>query len=124
MIFFDVRKAFDTVPHLPLLQTFEELGLDNYLLRWLKNYLFNRTQYVAVEGADSHILPVLSGVPQGSVLGPLLFICYINEVASAISSSSQINLFADDVVLYRIIHAIFCRLSSATTRRRLCHIMY
>ena len=71
--------------------------------RWLKNYLFNRTQYVAVEGDESHILPVLSGVPQGSVLGPLLFICYINEVVSAISCSSQINLFADDMVLYRII---------------------
>ncbi len=57
-------KAFDTVPHLPLLHTFDDLGLDNYLFRWLKNYLFNRTQYVAVEGADSHILPVLSGVPR------------------------------------------------------------
>ena len=103
MIFFDIHKAFDTVPHLLLLHTFEELGLDKYLLRWLKNYLFNRTQYVAVEGDESHILPVLSGVPQGSVLGPLLFICYINEVVSAISCSSQINLFADDMVLYRII---------------------
>ena len=103
MIFFDVRKAFDTVPHLPLLHTFEELGLNTYLLRWLKNYLFNRAQYVAVEGADSHTLPVISGVPQGSVLVPLLFICYINEVVSAISGSSQINLFADDMVLYRFI---------------------
>ena len=103
MIFFDVRKAFDTVPHLPLLHIFEELGLNKYLLRWLKNYLFNRTQYVAVEGADSHRLPVISGVPQGSVLGPLLFICYINEVVSVISDSSQINLFADDMVLYRFI---------------------
>ena len=66
--------------------------------RWLKNYLFNRTQYVAVEGADSHILPVLSGVPQGSaVLGPLTM--FINEVVSAISDSSQINLLADDMVL-------------------------
>ena len=102
-VFFDVRKAFDTVPHLPLLQTLDKLGLDKYLLRWIRNYLLHRTQYVAIEGCESQSLPVISGVPQGSVLGPLLFICYINDVTTVVSSGSEINLFADDIVLYRII---------------------
>ena len=102
-VFFDVRKAFDTVPHLPLLQTLDKLGLNKYLLRWIRNYLFQRAQYVAIDGCESQSLPVVSGVPQGSVLGPLLFICYINDVTAVISSGSEINLFADDIVLYRII---------------------
>ena len=56
-----------------------------------------------MDGYDSHNLPVISGVPQGSVLGPLLFITYINDVSTVISHGSKINLFADDVALYRVI---------------------
>ena len=66
---FDVRKAFDTVPHLPLLESMEKLGLNGYLLRWIRSYLLYRSQFVAVEGCNSCTLPVISGVPQGSVLG-------------------------------------------------------
>ena len=62
-VFFDVRKVFDTVPHLPLLQTLDKVGLNKYLLRWIRNYLFQRTQYVAVDGCESQSLPVVSGVP-------------------------------------------------------------
>ena len=102
-VFFDVRKAFDTVPHLLLLQTLDKLGLSKYLLRWVRNYLLQRIQYVAIDGCESQSLPAISGVPQGSVLGPLLFISYINDVTSVISSGSEINMFADDIVLYRII---------------------
>lgn len=58
---------------------------------------------MAIDGCESQSLPAISGVPQGSVLGPLLFICYINEVTSVVSSESEVNLFADDIVLYRII---------------------
>ena len=72
-------------------------------MRWLGNYLTNRSQYVGIDGQDSHNLPVVSGVPQGSILGPLLFITYINEVATVISDESKINLFADDIALYRVI---------------------
>ena len=103
VIFFDIRKAFDQVPHQSLLQQLQHMNLDPYLLRWLCSYLSNRSQFVAVEGEKSNILPVVSGVPQGSVLGPLLFIMYINDVASVVSPESEINMFADDIALYRII---------------------
>ena len=103
MVFFDVSKAFDTVPHIPLLDTLKELNIDKYILRWIESYLFKRSQYVAVEGFDSSLLPVVSGVPQGSVLGPLLFITYINNVISVVSNESELNLFADDIVLFRVI---------------------
>ena len=105
VVFFDISKAFDTVPHLLLLQKFNELGINPYLLRWLRSYLINRSQFVAVDGSDSQTLPVISGVPQGSVLGPLMFICYINDVASVVSPGSDISLFADDIALYRIIRS-------------------
>ena len=104
-MFFDVSKAFDTVPHLALLSKLSELGLDPYLLRWIRSYLSNRSQYVSIDGVDSHVLPVAPGVPQGSVLGPLLFILYINDVATAVSTESEVNMFADDVALYRVIRS-------------------
>ena len=102
-VFFDISKAFDTVPHLPLLGTLIEIGIDPYLIRWIYSYLAGRSQFVCVDGCISNKLSVLSGVPQGSVLGPLLFICYINDIATAISSDSEINMFADDITLYRVI---------------------
>ena len=103
IVFFDISKAFGTVPHVPLLETLQNLNINEYLLRWIKSYFLQRSQYVAVEGHDSSTLPVVSGVPQGSVLGPLLFVTYINDVTSVVSSESELNMFADDIGLYRII---------------------
>ena len=103
IVFFDIRKAFDSVPHRTLLEKLRSIGLDDYLLQWLYSYLTSRKQTVVVEGESSEELSVLSGVPQGSVLGPLLFLVYINEVTSQVSDGSHAVLFADDIALYRSI---------------------
>ena len=101
---FDVAKAFDTVPHSLLLTKLYKLNLNPYLLRMIRSYLSNRSQYVCVDSISSSVVPVVSGVPQGSVLGLLLFIIYINHIiAMSISPNSYANLFADDIALYRVI---------------------
>ena len=103
IVFFDIRKAFDSVPHRTLLERLRSIGLDDYLLQWLHSYLTSRKQTVVVYGESSGELSVLSGVPQGSFLGPLLFFVYVNEVTSQVSDGSHAVLFADDIALYRSI---------------------
>ena len=101
-IFFDLRKAFDSVPHRLLLDKVQSCGLDPCTLSWIRSYLTDRKQHVVVGGDSSPDTPVLSGVPQGSVLGPLLFLIYIDDVSSiSLSEGSTLNLFADDMLLYK-----------------------
>ena len=99
----DFQKAFDTVPHQRLLCKLDHYGIRGKIWTWIKNWLTSRTQKVVVEGESARPAPVISGVPQGTVLGPLMFLMYINDIASDLNSATQIRLFADDCLLYRVI---------------------
>ena len=93
----DFSKAFDKVPHERLLSKLHTYGIRNSLLAWMRNFLTQRTQQVVCEGERSTPKKVLSGVPQGTVLGPLLFLLYINDLPSNLKSS--VRLFADDCLV-------------------------
>ena len=100
-VFFDFTKAFDSVRK-PLIEKLQAIGLDAYLVQWITDYLTNRMQYVVVIGVASKPLSVISGVPQGSVLGPLLFLIFINGIAELpLSPESKLVMYADDILLYR-----------------------
>lgn len=96
--FFDLSKAFDTVDHTVLKHKLRRAGLSEQTVSWFDNYLTDRTQCVQAAGNTSHFLQITKGMPQGSVLGPLLFILYINNIDSNVSKG-QFNLYANDTVL-------------------------
>lgn len=98
-IFVDLKKAFDTVNHAILIKKLSHYGVRGVALDWLVSYLNNRTQYVTYNGSNSTSLRVVCGVPQGSILGPLLFLLYINDIVK-VSSVMKLILFADDTNVY------------------------
>ena len=100
-IFVDLQKAFDTVNHKILLAKLYRYGIRGTTFEWFKSYLSNRYQYVSLLGFDSNRSKIEHGVPQGSVLGPLLFLIYINDLPNAIKNS-YVYLFADDTNLLKI----------------------
>ena len=104
LIFLDFCKAFDKVPHRRLLNKLKYYGITGELVKWIEQWLTKRNQRVTLENHVSSKLPVKSGVPQGTVLGPLMFLLYINDIDESISS--MVRLFADDCVIYRIIESL------------------
>ena len=98
--FIDLRKAFDTVNLDILLKKLQRAGLRDNALQWCKSYLSNRTQCTVANGCTSRLLPIKCGVPQGSVLGPLFFLVYVNDIQQALDDC-KVKLYADDTVLYQ-----------------------
>ena len=98
-VFFDYKKAFDSVPHSRLKEQLAQAGFHSHTLSWLCSYLSDRQQNVLVNGEHSQPACVLSGVPQGSVLGPLLFLLYINNITKlCLSPKTRLTLNADDML--------------------------
>ena len=105
VIYMDMSKAFDKVSHGRLLRKLREFGYGGNLLQWFSSYLTDRRQCVTVAGATSNSLPVGSGVPQGSILGPALFLLFVNDLPDAVESS-DVAMFADDTKIYKKIKSL------------------
>ena len=101
VLIMDFAKAFDKVCHSLLVHKLHHYGIRGKVNKWIKNWLTNRKQCVVVEGEKSQFVIVFSGVPQGSVLGPCLFLYYINDLAAQLHST--VRLFADDTIAYLVI---------------------
>ncbi len=104
-IYLDMSKAFDRISHQNLIIKLRNCGFGGSLLKWFQSYLTDRCQRVTVLGATSNTLPISSGVPQGSILGPALFLIYVNDLPDSVNSC-QIAMFADDTKLYSTIKCV------------------
>ena len=105
VIYLDFAKAFDSVDHQILLRKLKSYGVTGRLLDWFRDYLSGRTQRVVVEGVPSSWVPVIFGVPQGSILGPILFAVFINDLPEVISNGSSEAMYADDTKLFRNVNS-------------------
>ena len=101
--YLDFRKAFDSVPHKRLISKLSGYGVRGPVLAWITDFLTNRYQYVSINNEKSEQVPVTSGVPQGSVLGPSLFIYFINDLPDV--TNSLLKIFADDTKVYSAINS-------------------
>ena len=94
MILIDLQKAFDTINHEILFQKLKHIGLSLPAIEWVRSYLTNRSTFVEIENQKSTLKDINCGVPQGSILGPLLFLIYINDMPQSVSC--DLSLYADD----------------------------
>ena len=105
VIYVDFSKAFDKVDHDILIQKLKNIGVGGKLLKWLFDFLSNITQVVVVDDVVSYLAEVLSGVSQGTVLGPLHFLVYLNDLSNSINTR-DFSCFADDTRIYKVISYI------------------
>nr|XP_012563445.1 unnamed protein product [Hydra vulgaris] len=103
VLFLDFAKAFDKVPHRRLLQKLESYGIEGNVLNWIKAFLSNRSQRVILGNTSSTWVKVTSGVPQGSVLGPMLFIIFINDLPEHINSENLCKMYADNTKILSVV---------------------
>jgi hypothetical protein len=106
VIYTDFEKAFDKVPHKRLISKLKSYNLNLEIIQWIESFLLSRKQRVRINGQYSFWQDVLSGIPQGTILGPLLFIIYINDIVEHCDQESQIFLFADDAKIFKHIKNI------------------
>ena len=106
LLILDFSKAFDTMAHRRLLHKIQHYGVTGRTNRWISSWLCDRQQQVVLDGSSSSDSPVLSGVLQGTVLGPLMFLLYVNDIAAKVSPQTTVKLFADDCLLYRTIESV------------------
>ena len=99
-IYMDFRAAFDTVPHKRLISKLQAYGLSTQIIQWITSFLDSRVQRVDINGQTSDWKNVTSGIPQGSVLGPILFVMFINDLPDLIKS--EVFLFADDTKVFSV----------------------
>ena len=99
LVFLDIKKAFDTVNHDVLLKKLKHYGVDGFVIKWFESYLTGRRQVTKLGSTISTLLPINTGVPQGSILGPILFSLFINDLSHNCKNSTAF-LFADDSALY------------------------
>ncbi len=98
LVFLDVSKAFDKVYHPALMVKLQNMGIHGNLLNWIKSYLSDRRQRVVINGVSSDLHDINASVPQGFILGPLLFLCYVNDLVDNLETTPY--LFADDTSLF------------------------
>ena len=103
VVFCDISKAFDRVWHEGLLHKLEKYGIKGDLPKWFKSYLSERRQRVVIGGQTSDVYSIKAGVPQGSILGPVLFLLFINDIYIVCDISCNIRLCADDTSLYIVV---------------------